>query len=158
MPSPSIPSESRSSESRSSAATVQNVNDTTNTARLVIFPVYNSVDTRAYFGTGAHNASREARQRPTYDLSVDGHHVATFLDNQFVEIDVRPGRHSLDVTEHGWLGTTLRSATLPANVDMRQTIFIAIPSSTTEIALQTVDAHYGTEKISGREKVAIDQN
>jgi hypothetical protein len=41
---------------------------------------------------------------------------------------------------------------------MRQTIFIAIPSSTVEIALQTVDAHYGTEKISGREKVAIDQN
>ena len=130
-----------------------------NMAKLFVFPEYSSTGNRAYFDTGAHNASREARQRPTYQLTVDGHYVATFSDTQFIEMNVRPGKYSLDVEERGWLDTSLGKATVPANIDSPgQIIFIAIPSSPAGIRLQMVDAHYGKERIAGLEKAATYQN
>lgn len=142
-----------------SAASKENFQPIANTTRVFVFPIYSNTGNRAFFDTGAHNASREGRQTPTYKLNVDGHYVATISDRQFVEMDVSPGKYSLEVQELGWLGTLLRSARAPVNIaGLGQVVFIAIPTSASDIALRVVDAEYGTEKLADREKAATDQN
>jgi hypothetical protein len=147
------------SETQISAATKENFQPINNLTRVFVFPVYSSSDNRSYFGTGAHNASREARQRPSYKLNVDGHPVATFPDNQFIELDLQPGKYSLEVEELGWLDTSLKKATAPVSIGgPGQVVFIAIPTSASDMALRVVDSHYGMESVADREKAATNQN
>jgi hypothetical protein len=131
-----------------------------NATRVFVFPVYSAPANRAVFGTGEHNASREARQTPTYKFTVDGRDAATFTENQFIEIDLQPGTHSLEVQEYGWLGTLLRTArATPISIDgPGQVVFIAIPTSASDIAFKMVDRDYGTVTIAGRGKGATNQN
>jgi hypothetical protein len=147
------------SETQLSGATKGNFRPINNLTRVFVFPVYSSSDNRVYFGTGAHNASREARQRPSYKLNVDGHPVATFPDNQFIELDLQPGKYSLEVEELGWLDTSLKKATAPVSIGgPGQVVFIAIPTSASDMALRVVDSHYGMESVADREKAGTNQN
>jgi hypothetical protein len=147
------------SETQISAATKEDFQPINNLTRVFVFPVYSNSDNRSYFGTGAHNASREARQKPSYKLNVDGHPVATFPDNKFIELDLQPGKYSLEVEELGWLDTSLKKATAPVNIGgPGQVVFIAIPTSASDMALRVVDSHYGMESVADREKAATNQN
>jgi hypothetical protein len=142
------------------SAAKANFEPISNVTRLFVFPVYSTAANRAVFGTGEHNASREARQTPTYKLTVDGRDTATFTETQFIEIDLQPGTHSLEVQEYGWLGTLLRSArAAPTIIDgPGQVVFIAIPTSASDIAFKMVDRDYGTATLASREKAATNQN
>jgi hypothetical protein len=92
-------------------------------------------------------------------LNVDGHPVATFPDNQFIELDFQPGKYSLEVEELGWLDTSLKKATAPVSIGgPGQVVFIAIPTSASDMALRVVDSHYGMESVADREKAATNQN
>lgn len=147
------------SETRLSAATEENFQPITNTTRVFVFPVYSSVGNSAYFQTGAHNISREARERPSYKLNVDGHQVTTFSENQFIEIDLPPGKYLLEVEEIGWLGTSLRKVTTPVSINgTGQVVFMAIPTSASDIALKMVDVDYGMKSVANREKAPTNQN
>jgi hypothetical protein len=141
------------STTRSSAASEENFRPISNEARAFVFALYNGSDNRSFFGTGAHNASREARQTPTYKVKVGGHDVATFSESQYIEMDLPPGQYSLEVEELGWLGTSLRRAAAPVSIaNPGQVVFIALPTSATDMAVRIVDAGYGVESIDGREK------
>ena len=147
------------SETQLSADTKGDFQPITTLTRVFVFPVYSSSDSREHFGTGVHNASREARQRPSYKLNVDGHLVATFPDNQFIELDLQPGKYSLDVEEFGWLGTSLRKATAPVRISgPGQVVFVAIATSASDMAVRVVDSHYGMESVADREKAPTNQN
>jgi hypothetical protein len=151
---------SSSSDALSAAARKEKFQPISNVTRVFVFPVYSTAANRAFFGTGEHNASREGRQPPTYKLTVDGRDTATFTETQFIEMDLQPGAHSLVVQEYGWLGTLLRSArAAPVSIDgPGQVVFIAIPTSASDIAFKMVDRDYGTEMLAGREKAATNQN
>jgi hypothetical protein len=141
-----------------SAASKENFRPISNETRVFVFALYNGSDNRSFFGTGAHNASREARQTPTYKLKVGGHDIATFSERQYIEMDLPPGQYSLEVEELGWLGTSLRRAAAPVSIaNPGQVVFIAIPTSATEMAVRIVDADYGVESIDGREKATTEQ-
>ena len=148
------------SAARPSAAAKEKFEPVSNVTRVFVFPVYSTAANRAFFGTGEHNASREGRQPPTYKLTVDGRDTATFTETQFIEMDLQPGTHSLAVQEYGWLGTLLRSArAAPVSIDgPGQVLFIAIPTSASDIAFKMVDRDYGTETLAGREKAVTNQN
>lgn len=137
----------------------ENFEPIANVTRVFVFPVYSTAANRAVFGTGEHNASREARQTPNYKLTVDGRDTATFTETQFIEIDLQRGTHSLEVQEYGWLGTLLRSArAAPTIIDgPGQAVFIAIPTSASDIGFKMVDRDYGTATLANREKAATNQ-
>jgi hypothetical protein len=138
-----------------SAVLAENLRPVPNSTRVFVFPVYSSSENRSFFETGARNASREARQTPTYNFSIDGRHVATFSEKQYIEVDLARGQYALEVEEVGWLGTSLRRAQAPASIGHPgEVIFIAIPTSASDMPLTTVDAGYGIQSINGREKAA----
>ena len=146
-------------ETRLSAVTEEKFQPITDITRVFVFPEYSSVGNSAYFQTRAHNISREASERPSYKLYVDGHHVATFSEQQYTEIDLPPGKYLLEVEEIGWLGTSLKK--IPTSVSIGgpgQVVFIAIATSAPDMALKTVDIDYGMKSVADREKAPAKQN
>jgi hypothetical protein len=136
LPAPSL------SEATRSAATKEQFPPIPGVTRVFVFGIYSSFADKAFFGT-------------TYELNVNDHRIGTFSQSQFLEFHVTPGNYALEVREFGWLGTFLTSAGTTLRVNgSDEIVFVAIPTSSTNIGLEIVDADYGMQKVADRKRVA----